>query len=290
VKPSLVFLLVVAYAATGCISAPSPLTPGYAGAVGAPGSGVQTDGVELPHSGPGFVRFRPQGVNHFGRPRLVAALTRIAAELAAESRDAPPLVIGDLSARYGGKIDGHQSHRTGRDVDILFHFVTPAGARVTAPGFVHVGDDGLARVHDTGDVLRFDVEQQWRLVRALVDAPEIGVQFMFVSRTIEALLVEYALARGEPLERVLRAQSVMLEPGDSMSHDDHVHLRIACSREEMAQGCIGGGPYWEWLPPLPSATPFDERELLAALAAEGAPPPLAGASDTLGLAQGEAVP
>jgi penicillin-insensitive murein endopeptidase len=290
VRPYLAPALLLALTATGCISAPSPLTPGYSGTVGSPGSGVQTDGVELPVSGPGFVRFRPHGVNHFGRPRLVAALTRIAAELATDSPNTPPLVIGDLSARYGGKIDGHQSHRSGRDVDILFHFVTPAGARVTAPGFVRVGDDGLARVHETGDVLRFDVEHQWRVVRALVDAPEIGVQFMFVSRTIEALLVEYALARGEPLDRVLRAQSVMLEPGDSLSHDDHVHLRIACSREEMAQGCVGGGPYWEWLPPLPPTTPFDERTLLAALASEEAPPPSGGSSDTLGLAPGEAAP
>jgi penicillin-insensitive murein endopeptidase len=277
-------------ATTGCISAPSPLTPGYSGAVGAPGAGVQTDGVELPPSGPGFVRFRPQGVNHFGRPRLVGALTRIAAELAAESRDAPPLVIGDLSARHGGKIDGHQSHRTGRDVDLLFHFVTPAGARVTAPGFVHVGDDGLARVHDTGDVLRFDVEHEWRVVRALVDAPELGVQFMFVSRTIEALLVDYALARGEPLERVLRAQSVMLEPGDSMSHDDHVHLRIACTVEEMSRGCVGGGPYWEWLPPVPQPAPLGERELLAAVAAEEPLAPSSGGAELLGVAQGEGAP
>ena len=92
----LVPALVAALAASGCISAPSPLTPGYSGAVGAPGSGVQTDGVELPVSGPGFVRFRPHGANYFGRPRLVAALTRIAAELAADSRNAPPLVFGDL--------------------------------------------------------------------------------------------------------------------------------------------------------------------------------------------------
>lgn len=282
--------LLLVLGATGCISAPSPLTPAYSGAVGAPGSGVQTDGVELPLSGPGFVRFRPQGIHHFGRPRLVAALTRIAAELAADSRDAPPIVIGDLSARFGGKIEGHQSHRTGRDVDILFYFTTAAGARVTAPGFVHVDTDGLARVNDTGDVLRFDVEHQWRLVRALVDAPEIGVQFMFVSRTIEALLVDYALARGEPLERVLRAQSVMLEPGDSMSHDDHVHLRIACTLEEMERGCVGGGPYWEWLPQVPQSAPFDERALLAAVAAEDALLPSPGGADTVGVAQGEGGP
>jgi len=262
---------------SACIAAPSPLTPGLAGTIGAPGSGVQTDGVELPESGPGFLRFRPQGTNHFGRPHLVAALQRIARDLSAESPDAPPLVIGDLSARYGGKIDGHQSHRSGRDVDILFQFVTPAGARVTAPGFVHVGPDGLAHVFDTGHLLRFDVEHQWRLVRALVTAPEIGVQFMFVSRTIEALLVDYALARGEPLDLVLRAQSVMFEPGDSLSHDDHVHMRIACSAEEMERGCIGGGPYWDWLPPAPAPFVLDERRLHAELLAEEAPPPLLGA-------------
>jgi penicillin-insensitive murein endopeptidase len=259
----------------GCISAPSPLTPGFTGTVGTPGAGVQTDGVELPRSGPGFVRFRPHGANYFGRKRLVAAIERISSEFAASSPNTPPLVIGDLSARYGGKIDGHQSHRTGRDVDILFYFVTPGGARVTAPGFIRVDTDGLARVWDTGQVLRLDIEHQWRLVRALVTAPEIGVQFLFVSRTIEALLVDYALALGEPLDLVLRAQSVMFEPGDSLPHDDHIHMRIACSAEEAAAGCVGGGPYWEWLPPVQRA-PLDERALHAALSAEEPLPPLFG--------------
>ena len=41
-------------AASGCISAPSPLAPGLFGAVGAPHSGVQTDGMELPASGQGL--------------------------------------------------------------------------------------------------------------------------------------------------------------------------------------------------------------------------------------------
>jgi penicillin-insensitive murein endopeptidase len=261
---------------SACIAAPSPLTPGIGGTVGAPAAGVQTDGVELPRSGRGFVRFRPHGPNHFGRPRLIAAITRIARELDEEGPSAPPLVIGDLSARYGGKIDGHQSHRTGRDVDILFHFVTPGGARVTAPGFVRVGDDGLAHVFDTGGIVRLDVEHQWRLVKKLVTAPEVGVQFLFVSRTIEALLVDYALARGEPLDLVLRAQSVMFEPLDSLPHDDHVHLRIACTPEEMTRGCVGGGPYWEWLPELSVPPRLDERELIAELAREDAPVPSAG--------------
>jgi penicillin-insensitive murein endopeptidase len=87
---------------------------------------------------------------------------------------------------------------------------------------------------------------------------------------VEALLVDYALARGEPLELVLRAESVMLEPGDSTPHDDHIHLRIACTAEEALAGCLGGGPHWEWLAPLPPPADLD-AELATLVASE---PPL----------------
>jgi penicillin-insensitive murein DD-endopeptidase len=251
----------LAFALGGCLSTPSPLAPSFRGTVGSPNLGVQTDAVELPRAGPGFIRYRPHGAHHFGRPRLVAALTRIAAELSEGNPKAPPLVIGDLSARRGGKIDGHQSHRTGRDVDLLYQFVTPSGARVTAPGFIHIDADGLARVPDNGRILRFDVDYQWRLTKLLVTAPEVGVQFMFASRNVEALVIDYALARGEPLDVVLRAQSVMWQPGDSLPHDDHVHLRIACSVEELSTGCSGGGPYWDWLPAVPLPETLDHGKL-----------------------------
>jgi penicillin-insensitive murein DD-endopeptidase len=258
---------------TGCLSTPSPLAPSFRGTVGSPNQGVQTDGVELPVAGPGFVRYRPQGAHHFGRPRLVTALTRIAAELQNADPGAPPLVIGDLSARFGGKIDGHQSHRTGRDVDLIYQYLTPSGARVTAPGFIHIDADGLARNPSDGHILRFDVEQEWRLVKALVTAPEMGVQFMFASRNVESLLIDYALARGEPLDLVLHAQSVMWQPVDSLPHDDHIHLRIACSVEETYTGCTGGGPYWEWLAPLPAPVALDDPRL-ALLVADDEPLPV----------------
>ena len=97
------------------------------------------------------------------------------------------------------------------------------------------------------------VEREWLLVKKLVTAPEIGVQFMFISKPVEASLMAYARARGEPLELQDRAQTMMLQPGDSLPHDDHLHLRIACSPDEIQAGCSGGGPYWEWLPPLPAS-------------------------------------
>lgn len=260
------FLGLAVLALGGCFSAPTPLAPGLSGSVGMPNSGVQTGAIELPKSGKGFERYRPQGRNHWGRPRLVHALERIAAEVEQELPGGV-LVIGDLGAKSGGKIPGHASHRSGRDVDLLFYALTPAGAPITSPGFVRFEADGLAVVPDSGDYIRLDVAREWLLVKKLVSDPEIGVQFLFVSRPLEALLMDYARARGEPLDLQYRAQTVMLQPGDSLPHDDHLHLRIACSPEETQAGCSGGGPYWEWLPPLPESQELD-AELLQEIASD----------------------
>jgi penicillin-insensitive murein endopeptidase len=266
-------------ALVGCFSAPTPLAPGLVGSVGMPNSGVQTGALELPERGTGFERYRPKGRNHWGRPRLVSALTRIAGEVEAELPGGV-LVIGDLGAERGGQIPGHASHRSGRDVDLLFYATTPAGAPLTSPGFVRFEADGLAIVQGSDDYVRLDVAREWLLVKKLVNDSEIGVQFLFISRPLEALLMDYARARGEPLELQYRAQTVMLQPGDSLPHDDHLHLRIACSPDEVQAGCSGGGPYWEWLPPLPKGQQLDQallEEIAADEPLEPTPPmPVAG--------------
>lgn len=254
------FTLALALGLTGCFSAPSPLAPGLAGSVGVPNHGVQTGAVELPTAGKGFVRYRPHGENHWGRPHLVSALTRIAAEVDSELPGSV-LVIGDLAARSGGKIPRHSSHRTGRDVDLLFYTETPAGAPIPNPGFVRFEADGLALVPGSRSYVRIDLPRTWLLVKKLVQAEDVLVQFLFVSKPLEALLMDYARARGEPLELQYRAQTVMLQPGDSLPHDDHLHLRIACAPEESLAGCSGGGPYWEWLPPPPSHSEPDRAWL-----------------------------
>jgi penicillin-insensitive murein endopeptidase len=273
------FLAALGLALGGCFSAPTPLAPGLAGSIGMPNSGVQTGAVELPESGSGFARYRPKGQHHWGRPRLVNAITRIAAEVETELPGGV-LVIGDLGAKRGGQIPGHASHRSGRDVDLLFYALTPAGAPIPSPGFVRYEADGLAIVQGTDDYVRLDVAREWLLVKKLVTDAEIGVQFLFISRPLEALLMDYARARGEPLELQYRVQTVMLQPGDSLPHDDHLHLRIACSPEEVQAGCSGGGPYWEWLPALPKGQELNQA-LLEEIAADEpldppAPMPVAG--------------
>ena len=120
-------LALVACALSGCFAAPSPLAPQFEGSVGYPSLGVQTQAVELPARGSGFVRYRPNSQHYFGVPRLVAGVQNAAAQVEQRLGGKVPLVIGDLSAARGGKIKGHASHRTGRDVDLLLYVTTPAG-------------------------------------------------------------------------------------------------------------------------------------------------------------------
>ena len=101
-------------------------------------------------------------------------------------------------------------------------------------------------------------------MRALVSDPDARIQWVFVSDVVKAILLEHALARGEPMETVRRAQEVMLEPHPGGVHDDHLHVRTTCSPEEVVAGCVPIGPRRAWLSyDLP--TPSDGDAELALL-------------------------
>jgi penicillin-insensitive murein endopeptidase len=230
----------------GCFGTPSPLAPGLGGSVGWPHHGVQTGAVELPQSGDGFVRYRGQGGHHWGQPALVNGIVEAARRVHQALPGGAPLVVGDLSAQHGGKIARHQSHRSGRDVDLLWYVTTPNGKPLQNPSFAHLGRDGMARVPGKGYV-RLDVPRQWLLIKTLLSSEQLEVQWLYSSSVVEAMVIDHATAEGEAEELLRHASAVMLEPADGLSHDDHMHLRIACSPEGRVRGCEGGGPHWSWL-------------------------------------------
>ena len=257
----MVLLALLAAGLTGCWTAPTPLVPHAGGSTGLPHHGVLTGAAKLAQSGPGFRRFRSDDIR-WGNPRLVGALERAAAAVAAARPDSPPLVIGDLSAERGGRIARHRSHRTGRDADLLFYVLTPDGRPIANTGFHRFGKDGIAEVDNA--FIRIDVDRTWLLVRALASDDAAQIQWLFVARWLEAMLIEHAMARGEPDELVARAQKLLHQPSDSFAHDDHIHVRIACSLDDAVRGCRGGGYQWPWLE-QPREPALDDAALVAAL-------------------------
>jgi penicillin-insensitive murein DD-endopeptidase len=257
-------LAVAAPILAACTGTPSPLTPSIHGSIGVPHQGMITNAVPLPKRGEGYALLRGNNGRNYGNPRLVAAIESAARTVARLRPGGGKLMIGDLSTRWGGEASGHHSHRTGRDADLLIFVETPEGHPVDSPGFVRFGPDGLGAV-TKGKYVRVDLEREWQLIKALVSSKEANVQWLFFARWLEAQVIEYARARGEDPELVWYAESVLLQPGDSTAHDDHLHLRIACTPDEAVAGCLGGGPYWPWLPALPQLSPPPDVELTRAL-------------------------
>jgi penicillin-insensitive murein endopeptidase len=255
--------LALGTALAGCARAPSPLAPGYGGSIGSPNHGVLAGATEVRRDAPGL-RWLRNDDRHWATPRLAAAVEH-AAQMVALERPGASLRVGDVSTHTGGgPLAPHLSHRSGVDVDLLLYVATLEGAPVDSPGFVHVGADGLAQDEAHGRWLRLDVEREWLLVRALVEDPDARVQWLFVSDVVQAILLEWAVARGESLETIRRAREVMLQPRPGGIHDDHIHLRVACSPAEVACGCEPIGPRRRWLTyDLPPPGDRDEDLALA---------------------------
>ncbi|MFW5739495.1 MAG: penicillin-insensitive murein endopeptidase [Myxococcota bacterium] len=261
-------------ATTGCAGAPSPLNPSARGSVGLPYGGVLTEPVALPRKGKGYVHIKPPGRN-YGTRALVDMIQYAAAEVDRQITG-PPLKVGDLSSKTGGKISNHRSHRSGRDADFIFYTTDLGGARLPAPGWTNFGPDGIGLAHAGrhGRIyVRLDLERNWLLVKSLMQAPMADVMWLFVSNPIKALITEYALARGEDPVLVWQAENVMHQPRNALPHDDHFHLRIMCPPGSCVTGCEEGGPYWPWLDPHPALPwPADDAEVATFLEVDSFPP------------------
>ncbi len=255
--------LVLLGALIDCARAPSPLMPSWHGAIGTANRGVLRDGAQLPADADGL-RWLRKDDRHWGLPRFTGAISRCAAKVAGD-RPGARLYAGDLSTRAGGgPLLPHFSHRSGVDADLLLYVTTLQGAPVDSPGFVQVGADGLAPDEAHSRWLRFDVRREWLLVKCLVEDPQARTQWIFVSDVIQALLVDWAIAGGEPLETIRRAEQVMLQPHPGGVHDDHIHVRTACSPDEMVAGCEPSGPRRDWLSyEIPQQNDSDEELALA---------------------------
>lgn len=275
------FILLAPLALAACASAPSPLAPVWRGSIGTANRGVLAHGAELPRDADSLQWLRAND-RHWGLSRFTDAIARAAREVSRE-RPGPPLYAGDLSTPLGGgPLSPHFSHRSGIDADLLFYFTTLDGAAVDSRGFFHVGADGIARGESHDRWLRLDIAREWLLVKALVEDPLARIQWIFVSDVVQAMLIEWALARGDSTETLHRAREVMRQPHPGGVHDDHIHVRTTCSSEETVEGCEPAGPRRAWLsydlPPLGDRDEDLAVALLLPLETDANPPPPMGGS------------
>jgi len=189
------------------------------------------------------------GGNFFGTWELVQLLER-AARRVAFRLPGSKLQVGELSGPTGGRIEGHRSHQSGRDVDIGFYVTLADGAPVATYAFAEF--DRRGRGLPPNQYLRFDDARNWEMIAKLLSDGEARVQFIFVSSALKHRLLAEAERRGAPSSIIERAKTVLAEPGHGHPHRNHFHVRIYCSPADRAV-CKERGPFWPWYPGSPPA-------------------------------------
>jgi murein endopeptidase len=177
-------------------------------AAGTATAGRLVNGVKLPPEGVNFhtwdpIRWRPVNAldRRYATDRLIRVILRVAREFRAAHRDAPRIVVGDMSRPRGGSFDGrfgslrefgtrapsggHVSHQNGLDADIYYP-----------------RKDGAERA--PGKLSDVDLRLAQDLVSRFAAA---GAQFVFVGPRTG-----------------LRGRPGVVQPLDY--HHDHLHVRL----------------------------------------------------------------
>lgn len=182
---------------------------------GTPNRGRLRGGVQL-SEGAGYRVRNPERA--YAVPGTIAALRNGIARVSARFVEVPDIMIHDLSYERGGSMRPHASHQNGLDVDGSYY---------------HLDAGELSEWRDV-EPEELDVRLQWYLFKTWIDHGQ--VEYLFVDWDLQAVLYDYAAARGASAEQLeewfqypRRGSRGILrhEPG----HDDHFHVRFHAIEE-----------------------------------------------------------
>jgi penicillin-insensitive murein endopeptidase len=157
------------------------------------------------------------------------------AERVAIQHEGTVVQLGNVGRQYGGDIPYSVSHNSGRDADLAFLATDPKGRPALLPDLLRFDEHGRSVAFN--GYYRFDVERNWSLVRSLVLSSKAQLQYIFISDPLREMLLDHARESGENPGIVQRAATLLRQPGPSIPHNDHLHLRIYCSQFDVGGGC-----------------------------------------------------
>ena len=219
-------------------------SPAQAGSGGDPFHGWLTGGEAFP-LGPHhrLQHHVNKSKTYYGTPVLIDGLLRAATSVAQAHPEGQPLVVGNLSRRNGGDIGDSHTHNSGRDVDLVFFMTLLDGTSAKVRNH-HYDAAGLSR--RLPNKYKFDLERNWAVIEAMVDDPDMPVQWIILEPHLEHLLLRHAKAKGLSPEALRRYADMMTLPAYAGRHENHMHIRIQCSAADWKDRCQPTGPVWPW--------------------------------------------
>jgi murein endopeptidase/LysM repeat protein len=182
--------------------------------IGRPQRGRIKDAVPLPER-PWYSIRRPEWL--WGSSHTILHVQLALASFRHRTGFEGEVVVGAISEERGGRFAPHQSHQSGRDVDVRLPLL---------PGL-----ESRANPHPD----EIDWSASWELVRAFLDTDE--VQFIFLERKLQRRLYEAARWEGAThaelaalIDHVEARRTAPIR--HARGHDGHIHVRFNCSPEE----------------------------------------------------------
>jgi murein endopeptidase len=176
--------------------------------IGLAHSGALFNAVQMP-AGEGWALVNPD--HAWGTQETVDNLTHCLKRVGELFPGAAKMYIGHLSGRRGGHLSPHKSHQCGRDVDLSYYYVA-----------------GYEKWYVTANSQNLDRERTWAFVRTLIT--DTDVELILIDRSVQRLLRQFAIARGEDREWVDR----LFDGGGGLpplirhakGHATHLHVRF----------------------------------------------------------------
>jgi hypothetical protein len=196
--------------------------PGIASrSIGFPGDG-SLEGAMPMVDGPGRI-LKHTPWKGWATQTTVATLDVILREWERRFPKRQPILVGNMSARAGGRLKPHSSHQSGRDVDL---------------SYPQIWDRKEELNWRTMNASNLDRDLTWSLLELLVETG--AVEVILIDTKIQRLLYEYALETHRYSEKEL--ENWMQYPGNSSAekpliqhvpgHEDHIHVRFKCTAAE----------------------------------------------------------
>ena len=125
------------------------------------------------------LRVMADEAHSFGSSETVRAL-RVAASEVRAAYPGSEVMVGDISRERGGYLRPHRSHQLGLDVDVGYLYLPPS------------------KWYQKATAENLDRPRTWALLKALI--AEGSVEYVFMDRSIQTLMRDYALSIGEAPE------------------------------------------------------------------------------------------
>ena len=190
--------------------------------VGLPSRGTLKGGVPM-KSGPGrILKMTPW--KSWATASVVALMDAALQEWNKRYPEAHDVLVGNMSARDGGRLKPHGSHQSGRDVDIGYMQKLAPGAELN---WQYMNAQNLDR------------EQTWKLLELFYESGEVEV--FFIDRQIQKLLYEYArdtrkMSKNQLSRWLEYPRSTGAAPSARVrhiaGHTDHIHIRFRCPADQ----------------------------------------------------------